>query len=85
MKLAQCILAFEKGISTSTRPEDRTLASTYLSALALLLAKAIEQQPLSAEIENLERLFGQTWIVDVDPFRDAFDLWEEAKTELING
>jgi len=85
MKLASCILAFSKGITASTRPEDRALASEYLAALAPLLAKVVKKEDVRADIESVDRFFGHTWIVDDAPFKEAFELWRESKSEIQNG
>lgn len=82
MKLALCILAFERGIAISTRPEDRSLAAQYLAALATVLAAKVAKEEVGSRIEAVDRLIGQTWIVDVAPFEQAFTLWSQAKLEL---
>jgi len=82
MKLALCILAFDNGISNSKNPEDRVLAAQYLTALAPLLARVVSNKEIKTGIDYIDRLFGQTWIVDLEPFKNAFDLWIEAKSEL---
>ena len=79
--LAESIELFRRGISDSTRPEDRTLASQYMAALAPLLARAILGGDLLQELPKIERLFGQTWLVDETPFQPAFDKWRTFKQE----
>ena len=83
-KLAETIQYFAQGIKSSHRPEDRTLASDYLAALAPLLAKAVLGQDILREISSIDRLFGQSWIAEIKPFEKAFASWEEFKREYEN-
>ncbi len=85
MKLASCILAFSRGIAASNRPEDRALAAQYLAALAPLLAKVVRKEDGGGGVEDVDRLFGHTWIIDIAPFKEAFELWTESKVEMRNG
>lgn len=78
-ELAKCILAFEEGLGECHRPEDRLLVERYLSEFATLLASAVQGKDVSERITRLERRFGLSWIVDIAPFRNAFDLWERVK------
>jgi len=84
MKLALCILAFERAIKASNRPEDRLLGSNYLSVLGPLLAQVIEKQKIQSRIADIDRLFSQTWIINSEPFEEAFDLWKCVKQDLLN-
>jgi len=79
--LAETIESFAQGIAVSTRPDDRKLASDYLAALAALLASAVLGKDILSEIRSTDRLFGQTWINDVEPFRQAFAKWDTFKDE----
>jgi len=58
------------------------LASQYLAALAPLLAKIVAKEEVSSDVEDMDRLFGQTWIVDMAPFKEAFELWKQSKIEI---
>lgn len=75
------ILSLQHGIELSTRPDDRKLASEYMAAMAPVLASAVLGNDLLSAIKAIDRLFGQTWITDAEPFRDAFDKWAAFKNE----
>lgn len=79
--LAKCIIAFKAGLSECHRPEDRSLISTYLAALAPVLAKATVGKNVLEELQQIERLFGNSWLIDVQPFQTAFDYWRKFKNE----
>jgi len=80
-ELANTILLFQKGIEVSNRPEDRTLASSYLAALAPLLASAVRGEDILIGLSSLERTFGNTWIIDDEPFKEAFLSWQRFMSE----
>jgi hypothetical protein len=79
--LAKCIVAFETGLSDCHRPEDRSLISTYFAALAPVLAKATLGENVLEELRQVERLFGNSWLIDVQPFQAALDYWRQFKNE----
>ena len=79
--LAEMILSLQRGIALSTRPEDRRLASEYLAALTPVLASAVLGIDILSAIKTIDRLFGQTWIIDLEPFCEAFDKWTAFKKE----
>ena len=80
-KLAQTILCLQIGIKSSNRPHDRELAAEYLAALAPVLASAVLGSDILAEIKSIDRLFGQTWLEDVEPFRESLDHWSAFREE----
>ncbi len=63
-ELAKTILLFSQGVEKSNRPEDRKLVNDYLAALAPLLAHAVIGDDILKEIGAIERLFGNTWVID---------------------
>jgi hypothetical protein len=69
--LAETIQSFSRGIELSKRPEDRKLAADYLAALAPLLARATLGENILRDLGAIERLFGQTWIIESAPFDEA--------------
>lgn len=79
--LAETIEAFSCGIKRSNCPEDRKLTADYLAALAPLLARATLGESILNDLGTIDRLFGQTWIVDSAPFEDAFEKWRTFKSE----
>lgn len=79
--LAESIEHFSRGIAKSNRPADRKLGADYLAALAPLLARATLGEDILKDFDAVDRLFGKTWIVDVAPFKDAFDKWAVFKSE----
>jgi hypothetical protein len=79
--LAETILEFTKGIEESSHPEDRKLASEYLSALAPLMAKSVIAEDIFNDLSAIERLFGNTWLLDQQPFETAFKKWREFKKQ----
>lgn len=85
IKLAETIQSFEQGCERCNRPEDKKLASDYLSALAPLLAKTVLGQEILQDISAIDRLFGNTWIVDVKPFEEAFTNWDNFKQQYEEG
>ncbi len=83
-EIARVIESFSHGIGDSTRPSDREIVRGYLAALAPLLAAMVLGRSILGEIGAIDRLFGQTWVTDVDPFRDALAKWEAFKVEHRN-
>jgi hypothetical protein len=83
--LAEVVLSFARGIAASNRPEDRKLASDYLAALAPILGKTVIGEDIQNDLKYLDRLFGQTWITDVEPFNDAFRLWGQFYDQNFTG
>ncbi len=79
--LAETIEGFSRGIKRSNRPEDRKFATDYLAALAPLLARATLGENILNDLGTIERLFGQTRIIDSAPFEDAFEKWRTFKSE----
>ena len=79
--LAKSILAFEIGLEVCDRPEDRVLVRKYMAVLAAVLAKATLGQDVIEDLTSIERLFGNSWIVDDRPFQNAFNLWRQFKDE----
>ena len=80
-ELAKTILLFSQGVEKSSRPEDRKLANDYLAALAPLLAHTVIGDDVLKEIGAIERLFGNTWVIDNSPFETAFKNWGVFKEE----
>ena len=78
--LAEAITSFADAIRVSSRPEDRTLAAEYLSALAPMLARAMLGESVLEEVREMERLLGETWLIDEAPFADALAKWGEFET-----
>lgn len=79
--LAETIESFARGIERSKRPEDRKLAADYLAALAPLLARATLGESILRDLGAIERLFGHTWIIELEPFAEAFEKWRAFKAE----
>ena len=79
--LAKSILAFEAGLEVCNQPEDRVLVRKYMAALGPVLAKVAIGQDVIADLTSIERLFGNSWIVDDKPFQNAFKLWRQFKDE----
>lgn len=79
--LAEAVVLFARGIATSNRPEDRVLGERYLSRLAPLLADAVLGRDILRELDGIERLFGNTWLVDESPFLPALVKWRQFRDE----
>jgi hypothetical protein len=77
--LAKCILAFDIGLTECHRSEDRALVSTYLAALARVLAKCSVGSDVLGDLQSIERLFGNSWVIDEKPFAAALNYWREFK------
>ena len=80
-ELAKTILLFSQGVEKSNRPEDRKLVNDYLAVLAPLLAHTVIGDDILKEIGEIERLFGNTWVIDNSPFETAFKNWRLFKEE----
>jgi catechol 2,3-dioxygenase-like lactoylglutathione lyase family enzyme len=78
-ELSAVIDAMGEGLTTVTREEDRAVAKRYLAALASALASAMRSEDVAPHVEGLERLFGQTVLLDRAPFLKAFAHWDEVK------
>jgi hypothetical protein len=79
--LAETVALFEAGLARCTRPEDRSLVSDYLSALAPILAAAALGENVLARLDSVERLFGNTWLIDDTRFRPALEKWRQFRSE----
>lgn len=79
--LAECVALFADGIRLSTRPEDRKVASDYLAALAPLLASAVLGKDVLRELPGIDRLLGNTWLVDDKTFREGIAKWRTFRDE----
>lgn len=79
--MAETIRRFSQGLQHSKRPEDRKLATDYLAALAPLLANATLGENILKDLGTIERLLGQTWLVDPAPFQEALEEWRTFKSE----
>ncbi len=79
--LAETIEIFES--SDCSRAEDRAVIERYLAALAPALAHAVLGQTIIAEIQEIDRIFGHTWLKDAVPFNEAFAKWREFRDEYL--
>ena len=79
--LAETVTLFEAGLARCTRAEDRSLVSDYLSALAPILAAAVRGEDVLARLDSVERLFGNTWLIDDAPFLPALEKWRQFRSE----
>ena len=66
-----------KGLPGRNRPEDQQLAGRYLSALAPLLAAAVNGRDILRDLDGFERTLGQTPLIDPMPFEPALAKWRE--------
>jgi hypothetical protein len=73
--LAETIDSFSEGLKECNRPEDRKLIGDYLAALAPLLARAVLGEDILKDLPDIDRLFGHTWVIDIKPFKKAFEHW----------
>jgi len=81
--LAEAIELFESGKDNCHRAEDRPLVDRYLAALAPVLADAVLGNDVLSKLPQVERLFGNTWLIDSKPFNDAFVKWRQFKDEYV--
>lgn len=79
--LARCILAFEAGLADCRHADDRSRVAAYLAALAAVLARATLGEDILGDIQRTERLPGNTWLVDLQPFQSALDHWRQFRDE----
>lgn len=74
-ELAEIIEGFVAGEARSHRPEDRALIQKYLAALGPILAASVSGKAADAELDAFQHLLDLSWLVDVEPFRDALSKW----------
>lgn len=79
--LAEAVALFEVGLRNCSRAEDRSLVSSYLSTLAPILAAAVLGENVLARLEGVERIFGNTWLIDEVPFLPALQKWRQFRSE----
>jgi hypothetical protein len=79
--LAESICHFEAGLEACKRPEDRALVQRYLAALAPILGAAVLGRDILQRLQPVERLFGNSWLIDQAPFESAFAKWREFRCE----
>ena len=79
--LAETIRLFEAGLQNCHQAEDRQTVARYLAELGSILAAAVLGKDILSRLAATERLFGQSWLVDQEPFEAAFVKWREFKTE----
>lgn len=79
--LAEAIDSLSSGLNTCTRPEDRKLVQDYLAALAPVLALATLGEDVLSRLDGIERLLGNTWLVDEAPFKDGLAKWRQFRSE----
>jgi len=79
--LAEAIASLSSGLDTCTRPEDRKVVQDYLAALAPVLARATLGEDVLSRLEGIERLLGNTWLVDEAPFKDGLAKWRQFRSE----
>lgn len=79
--LAKCVIEFTDGLSNCHHPEDKAVIERYLASLAPILAKATIGADVLHDLQQIERLFGNTWLKDDQPFKDALFSWRKFKTE----
>ncbi len=75
-ELAEVIQGFVAGEARTNRPEDRVLVQKYLAALGPILAAAVAGAPVEEQLADFDRLLGQSWLVDVEPFQAPLAQWE---------
>lgn len=79
--LAESIDSFETGLDECHRAEDRELVERYLAALAPVLAGTVLGNDVLGRIHAVERLLGNSWLIDEAPFEPALAKWREFKDE----
>jgi hypothetical protein len=79
--LAEAIDSLHSGLDTCTRPEDRKLVHDYLAALAPVLARAALGEDVLSSLDGIERLLGNTWLLDEAPFKDGLAKWRQFRSE----
>jgi hypothetical protein len=79
--LAEAIESIALGIRESNRPEDRKLAADYLAALAPVLAAVVLGKDVLRELPAIERLFGDTRLIDDAPFQEGLAKWRQFREE----
>jgi len=87
--LANCILKIDKGVRTSSHPEDRVLGEKWLAYLSPVLASSLLSKADLEGIKGFERLIGHSFLVDPEPFGTFYDDWknykEQSERQLVAG
>lgn len=79
--LALAIQSFRAGLDSCRRAEDRLLVERYLAELGPILAGAILGESVLARIPPMERLLGNSCLLDKTPFVDALKHWQSFREE----
>ena len=80
-QLAETISLMSRGMAESKQPEDRKIASGYLAALAPLLAATVLGETILRKLDDIDRLFGHTWLINEEPFSNAMASWRTFRDE----
>ncbi|HPN96659.1 MAG TPA: hypothetical protein PLK35_02725 [Candidatus Moranbacteria bacterium] len=81
-KLAEYIMAISN--FKCIRAEDRITLNSYLADSAKILAKIELNLPLENDIDNHEKLWGHTWLIDGNSHEVLYKKWSDFKESLKN-
>ena len=81
--LADFISEVENLNNQTHMAEDRAIYAMYLSKVAIVLSKVINDEPVGNEISSMERLFGNTWLKDERAYQKAYSTWDRFKGLLV--
>ena len=79
--LSNCILKIEHGICHSNCPEDQRLGEKFLVCLGPLLAASELSCVELRQIKEFERLVGNSFLTDPNPFGTFYEDWTEYKIQ----
>jgi hypothetical protein len=63
-------------LDSTDEPEDKKILRMYLAKAAILLDKVNRDEPVDADVDAMEKLFGQTWLRDDETYHEVYSEWD---------
>lgn len=86
--LSRFVLEANRLLAETHHPGDRQIYEMYLARAGVILARIAHDLGIGNEINQMERLFGNTWLNDGEAYAKAYSTWDEFKrmlTQSIHG
>jgi len=74
--LARFISEMDRQAGSTHEAEDRPLYDKFLAKAGTIMAKVVQDQPISDDMATIERLFGHTWFKDEDAYTRIYAEWD---------